>query len=168
MGAITMARQSLCSRTPSSLRSRRARTAIGSSTIAQITAGSQLPSVMLAIEAGATPVKRIPVATAGTITPRAASSVMCEGVGAGVAVETTSAEGRSAMSLMNLPGFTAEESLHELRDCYVMIGEVAGYGGHDEIVPQAPIVLDGFCIGNGRYCCFKINGRWWCGASTQA
>ena len=71
------------------------------------------------------------------------------------------------MSNMGMPGFTAEESLHELSDYYAVIGEVGNHGNDNRVIPQAPIILDGFCIGGGRYCCFKINGRWWCGTSTQ-
>jgi hypothetical protein len=67
-----------------------------------------------------------------------------------------------------MPGFTAEVSLYQSRWCYSMTGDVVSHGSGKKIIPQAPIILDGFCIGNGSYCCFKINGRWWCGKSTQA
>lgn len=67
-----------------------------------------------------------------------------------------------------LPGFTAEVSLYQSRWCYSMTGDVVSHGSAKKIIPQAPIILDGFCIGNGSYCCFKINGKWWCGKSTQA
>ncbi len=72
------------------------------------------------------------------------------------------------MNIMQMPGFTAEESLTELSNYYAMTSEVGNHGNHNRVIPQAPIILDGFCIGGGRYCCFKINGRWWCGASAQA
>jgi hypothetical protein len=68
---------------------------------------------------------------------------------------------------MNMLGFTAESSLSQSSWCYSMTGDVVSHGrSGKKIIPQAPIILDGF--GNGRYCCFKINGRWWCGTSTQA
>jgi hypothetical protein len=48
-----------------------------------------------------------------------------------------------------------------------MTGDVVSHGSGKKIIPQAPIILDGFCIGNGSYCCFKINGRWWCGKAPR-
>jgi hypothetical protein len=60
---------------------------------------------------------------------------------------------------MNMPGFTAEVSLYQSSWSYSVTGEVVSHESGKNIIPQAPIILDGFCIGNGRYCCFKINGR---------
>ena len=63
---------------PSSPRFRGAKTATSSSRIARITAGSRVPSAMPAIRADVFRARRIPAATAGTITLRGASSATCE------------------------------------------------------------------------------------------
>ncbi|HKB68933.1 MAG TPA: hypothetical protein VKC61_24040 [Pyrinomonadaceae bacterium] len=69
---------------------------------------------------------------------------------------------------MNLPGFTAEESLYETN--LYETAEVLSQFRNDQriIIPQARI-LDGFCIGNGSYCCFRdANGKWTCGKTQSA
>lgn len=71
---------------------------------------------------------------------------------------------------MNLPGFTAEASLCQAKDRYYAAEASSDLrNGQRIIIPQARIILDGFCIGNGSYCCFRdANGKWWCGRSQSA
>ena len=62
---------------------------------------------------------------------------------------------------MNIPGFTAEASLDQTRNRYIMAEPSSKRGSREEIIPQARI-LDGFCIGNGSYCCFRgSDGKWY-------
>jgi hypothetical protein len=64
---------------------------------------------------------------------------------------------------MNIPGFTAESSLHETNSRYNRTEVSSNLVKGEGIVPQARI-LDGFCIGNGSYCCFRgPDGKWSCG-----
>ncbi len=74
----------------------------------------------------------------------------------------------SLYKLTKMPGLTAEASLYQVGSFYQMTSAAGSHGNGKSVVPQAPIILDGFCIGNGRYCCFKVNGKWWCGRSSQA
>lgn len=70
---------------------------------------------------------------------------------------------------MNLPGFTAEASLGETKDRY-HASEASSVLRDSQrmIIPQRR-VLDGFCIGNGSYCCFRgADGKWMCGRSQSA
>jgi hypothetical protein len=66
-----------------------------------------------------------------------------------------------------MPGFTAEASLYQSSSFHQMTRDVVSHGSGKGVIPQARIILDGFCIGNGSYCCFKVNGKWWCGRSSQ-
>lgn len=68
---------------------------------------------------------------------------------------------------MNLPGFTAEASLDQTSNRYIMAEPSDDRGNRDQIIPQARI-LDGFCIGNGSYCCFRgPDGKWSCGRTIS-
>jgi len=71
---------------------------------------------------------------------------------------------------MKMPGFTAEASLHQTSNRYDAAEDSSHLrNGQSIIIPQARIILDGFCIGNGSYCCFRdANGKWWCGRSQSA
>lgn len=70
---------------------------------------------------------------------------------------------------MNMPGFTAEASLYQAKNHYDAAEDVNQFGnGQRIIIPQARI-LDGFCIRNGSYCCFRdANGKWTCGRTQSA
>jgi hypothetical protein len=64
---------------------------------------------------------------------------------------------------MNMPGFTAEASLKQTTSRYKMTEDSRKPKSGKVVVPQARI-LDGFCIGNGSYCCFRgLDGKWSCG-----
>jgi len=68
---------------------------------------------------------------------------------------------------MNIPGFTAEASLHQSNSHYNRTEDSSNLRKGEGIVPQARI-LDGFCIGNGSYCCFRgPDGRWSCGRTIS-
>jgi hypothetical protein len=68
---------------------------------------------------------------------------------------------------MNTPGFTAEASLHHTNDRYNRTEDSRKPESGKVIVPQARI-LDGFCIGNGSYCCFRgPDGKWTCGRTIS-
>ena len=67
---------------------------------------------------------------------------------------------------MKMPGFTAEASLVKTQPKTASIRATSGK--RDSVIPQARI-LEGFCIGNGSYCCFKgPDGKWVCAKSLQA
>jgi hypothetical protein len=70
---------------------------------------------------------------------------------------------------MNLPGFTAEASLNQTKNRYDAAEDLSQLqNGRRIIIPQARI-LDGFCIRNGSYCCFRdANGKWACGRTQSA
>ncbi|MCM3900742.1 MAG: hypothetical protein ND866_03470 [Pyrinomonadaceae bacterium] len=70
---------------------------------------------------------------------------------------------------MNMPGFTAEASLYQTSNRYDEEEDSSQLrNGRRIIIPQARI-LDGFCIGNGSYCCFRdANGKWMCGRTQSA
>jgi hypothetical protein len=60
---------------------------------------------------------------------------------------------------MNMPGFTAEASLSKSSGVYLISDRSSERPR--AVIPQAPRVLDGFCIGNGSYCCFRgPDGKW--------
>lgn len=64
---------------------------------------------------------------------------------------------------MNIPGFTAEASLEKTGNHYIVARQSTEGKNREGIIPQARI-LDGFCIGNGSYCCFRgPDGKWSCG-----
>ena len=67
---------------------------------------------------------------------------------------------------MKLPGFTAEASLFSLQQKTATHSSTERQ--RDVVIPQAR-VIEGFCIRNGSYCCFKdANGKWTCGRTLQA
>lgn len=69
---------------------------------------------------------------------------------------------------MNIPGFTAEASLDQSDNDYMMTAASSEWSSRDQVVPQKPIILDGFCIGNGSYCCFRgPDGKWSCGRTIS-
>ena len=68
---------------------------------------------------------------------------------------------------MKMPGFTAEASLDETSTQYNMTKDSSRLQSGKAIVPQARI-LDGLCIGNGSYCCFRgPDGKWTCGRTIS-
>jgi hypothetical protein len=68
---------------------------------------------------------------------------------------------------MNIPGFTAEASLHRSSSRYALAHHSVDRADREGISPQAKI-LDGFCIGNGSYCCFRgPDRRWSCGRTIS-
>jgi hypothetical protein len=68
---------------------------------------------------------------------------------------------------MKIPGFTAEASLYKTRKTYNSADAARRLAKADGIIPQARI-LDGFCIGNGSYCCFRgPDGKWSCGRTIS-
>ena len=68
---------------------------------------------------------------------------------------------------MKMPGFTAEASLYRTSSRYNMTEDSSKLPSGEGIVPQARI-LDGFCIGNGSYCCFRgPGGKWTCGRTIS-
>lgn len=68
--------------------------------------------------------------------------------------------------VMNVPGFSAEASLYPASQPYVVTD--APVEPRSSVIPQARIILDGFCIGNGRYCCFRgSDGKWSCGRTIS-
>jgi hypothetical protein len=69
---------------------------------------------------------------------------------------------------MNIPGFTAEASLDRTSNRYIRAEPASDQGNREGIIPQARIILDGFCIGNGSYCCFRgPDGKWSCGRTIS-
>lgn len=67
---------------------------------------------------------------------------------------------------MKLPGFTAVASLVRLQQ--KMSKHSSNVRRRDLVIPQAR-VIEGFCIRNGSYRCFKgANGKWTCGRTLQA
>jgi hypothetical protein len=69
---------------------------------------------------------------------------------------------------MNMPQFTAEASLYQTTNRYDAAEDSSHLrDGQRTIIPQAR-VLDGFCIGNGSYCCFRgPDGKWSCGRTIS-
>ena len=68
---------------------------------------------------------------------------------------------------MKIPGFTAEASLEKAGNQYLVAEPARDRWEHDQVIPQARI-LDGFCIGNGSYCCFRgPDGKWSCGRTIS-
>ena len=68
---------------------------------------------------------------------------------------------------MNMPGFCAEVSLYPPPCRYRLTGDSSRLQSGKAIIPQARI-LDGFCIGNGSYCCFRgPDGKWSCGRTIS-
>lgn len=68
---------------------------------------------------------------------------------------------------MKMPGFTAEASLDQTSNRYIMAEDSENPRSSEGVIPQARI-LDGFCIGNGSYCCFRgPDGKWTCGRTIS-
>ncbi len=68
---------------------------------------------------------------------------------------------------MTIPGFTAEASLEQTTSRHQMTTD-SRKSQYGRVIPQAKIILDGFCIGNGRFCCFRgPDGKWTCGATIS-
>ena len=69
---------------------------------------------------------------------------------------------------MNMAGFTADASLGQAKSRYHTPMQTIAQRNGVRIIPQARII-DGFCIGNGSYCCFRdSNGKWTCGKTQPA
>lgn len=63
---------------------------------------------------------------------------------------------------MNMPGFTAEASLRQTSNRYILAECAHDVRSSERIIPQAR-VLEGFCFRDGSYCCFKNpDGTWTC------
>ena len=68
---------------------------------------------------------------------------------------------------MKLPGFTAEAALAQSSNLYGITDRNSERRPR-AVIPQAPRILDGFCIGNGSYCCFRgPDGKWTCARSIS-
>lgn len=68
---------------------------------------------------------------------------------------------------MNIPGFTAEASLHQTSNPYNMTRDSSNLWSSEGIIPQLPIVLRCFCTPNGRFCCCRDGRGWVCGATIS-
>ena len=69
---------------------------------------------------------------------------------------------------MRMPGFHAEASLRQTEYRYRMEAAHGRREGDGNVIPQAPRILDCFCLPSMRFCCCRNNGKWVCGASSQA
>ena len=66
------------------------------------------------------------------------------------------------MNLPGIPGFTAEASLSRTPGNFNSAKDPTRFALREAILPQAR-VLEGFCLRNGTYCCFKNpDGTWTC------
>jgi hypothetical protein len=66
------------------------------------------------------------------------------------------------VNLPGIPGFTAEASLYRTPGNFNSAEDPTRFALREAILPQAR-VLEGFCLRNGTYCCFKNpDGTWTC------